>query len=33
MKKNHEKHADKKEAAKEELEKDLQPKDEAAVKD
>ena len=33
MKKNHEKHADKKEAAKEELEKDLQPKDESAVKD
>ena len=33
MKKNHEKHAYKKEAAKEELEKDLQPKDESAVKD
>lgn len=33
MKKNHEKHADKKEAVKEELEKDLQPKDESAVKD
>ncbi|MGI0516624.1 nucleotide exchange factor GrpE [Treponema denticola] len=33
MKKNHEKHADKKEAAKEELEKDLQPKDESAMKD
>lgn len=33
MKKNHEKQADKKEAAKEELEKDLQPKDESAVKD
>ena len=33
MKKNHEKHADKKEAAKEELEKDLQPKEESAVKD
>ena len=33
MSKNHEKHAYKKEAAKEELEKDLQPKDESAVKD
>lgn len=33
MKKNHEKHADKKEAEKEDLEKAAQPKDESAVKD